>query len=62
MASKRRLRRKACDGKVRFVDVATAKKTRHYLKWDGKRINVYHCSFCHGYHIGHAPLKLVNGY
>ncbi len=55
MASKRRLRRKSCDGKVRHADAAggLAHIGRLARSGSGGSMNVYRCQFCKGYHIGH---------
>lgn len=57
MASKRRLRRKACDGKTKHISSRDAMDAIHSLKRSGKyntRMNVYKCKFCKKYHIGHT--------
>jgi hypothetical protein len=59
MSSKRALRRKACDGKVRHADAGgahTALKKLARAKPDhapGSAMGVYRCGFCGGWHIGH---------
>lgn len=50
MASKRRIRRKQCEGKVRFVADYRASEAAEY-----RGMGYYLCSFCGAYHIGHAP-------
>lgn len=58
MASKRRLRRKQCDGKRRFPDQGAAQwAATQYMRARGfgSMMTAYHCRFCNGYHIGHAP-------
>lgn len=56
MASKRRLRRKACTGKVRYE---TAQAAQHAATAACRRahawIVAYGCRFCGGHHIGHPP-------
>ena len=58
MASKRRIRRKACSSKVRHASRADALTAMHKViaagKKHGGRLNVYYCQFCGGYHFGHA--------
>lgn len=61
MSSKRRLRRKACDGKQRHESAAEGlqhiRELRRKDAVQGQhhgRINVYRCKFCKGYHVGHA--------
>lgn len=58
MTSKRRLRRRACTGKHRYPDEATARAAiwRQRRRWDGF-MRAYRCSFCGGWHIGHAPRR-----
>lgn len=57
MASKRHLRRKACEGKRRHPSVREAQHAvqvlyqRHVV--DGE-VQAYQCPFCGGYHVGHA--------
>lgn len=48
MASKRRLRRKSCTGKVRYLsqDLALAALSA---------MTPYRCQFCNGFHFGHPP-------
>lgn len=59
MASKRRIRRKACEGKARHLTAEHAmialRKTRQ------PDMNVYRCRFCGGYHIGHLPKWMRRG-
>lgn len=58
MASKRRIRRQACSGKQRFATSQEASDAMHALIRSGKQrrgwLNTYRCSFCKGYHYGHA--------
>jgi hypothetical protein len=53
VSSKRRLRRKACHGKVRYdarsTAAAAAKTTTGGRHW----LHAYHCPHCTGWHIGH---------
>ena len=63
MASKRRIRRRACGTKKRFgtQDDAMAEVRRRVAVTKGKmggKLAAYHCQFCHGYHIGHPPAKV----
>lgn len=56
MSSKRRLRRRSCEGKVRHESAAGANIARAKLaRRDDDRMNAYHCRFCGGWHVGHAP-------
>jgi len=61
MASKRRIKRKSCTGKVRHLSSDAARKAlRVTVRHDQvhQPMNVYRCQFCGGYHIGHR----ANGY
>lgn len=58
MASKRRLRRKACEGKRRYQSVADAQP--HITNLYRRRkaygtLQAYKCQFCGGYHVGRPP-------
>lgn len=57
MSSKRAIRRKSCKGKVRHVDATAAQAAIGGLnraKGYQGRLDVYRCSFCGGYHVGHG--------
>lgn len=53
MSSKRRLRRKSCDGKKKFATQTEAMKIVWKMKSDGEIVHTYKCQFCKGWHIGH---------
>ncbi|EAY0359032.1 hypothetical protein B2J38_16715 [Salmonella enterica] len=58
MASKRRLRRKQCSGKIRFASAEDAVRRIQILhrKYGHRgQLQAYHCPFCKGWHVGHAP-------
>jgi hypothetical protein len=60
MASKRAQRRKECLGKIRHVNALAAyAHIRALFRTKGYqgRLNAYHCRFCNGFHVGHAPRK-----
>jgi hypothetical protein len=67
MASKRKLRRKACDTKVTYADEATAQRAAIALRtannrgvkttWTNRRLGAYSCPHCRRWHVGHAPGK-----
>jgi len=60
VASKRRLRRKACDGKIRHEDRATADRHAAWACWKYKaKIAAYRCPHCGGYHVGHPPRRAL---
>lgn len=58
MSSKRRIRRKSCTGKQRFLSEAEARQAIKALTrskgWQGL-LTPYRCQFCNGFHFGHAP-------
>jgi len=54
MSSKRRIRRRACETKVRHLTHAAAMKHLRSLR-SPDPLNVYRCAFCKGFHVGHKP-------
>lgn len=63
MASKRRLRRRACGTKKKFVtqEAALIEIRRRISATKGAmggRLAAYHCTFCGQYHIGHPPANV----
>jgi hypothetical protein len=56
MSSKRRLRKIACEGKVRHRTMLAARVAAE--KTSGK-VNAYKCQFGSHYHVGHTPMKKV---
>jgi hypothetical protein len=58
MTSKRRLRRKSCENKIKY-NLRNAIKTKNRLLDSGETfITYYKCSFCKNYHIGHTNKKI----
>jgi hypothetical protein len=58
MASKRNVRKKSCDGKVRHLSRESAVTARrHVRKSSGEWLNEYKCKFCNGWHFGHPPWR-----
>jgi hypothetical protein len=56
MSSKRRLRRKSCEGKRRYPTIAEAQAYAQYVRRKkGQIVQAYYCRFCSGIHIGHPP-------
>lgn len=57
MSSKRAIRRRACDGKVRHETSWEARKAIRDLNrkrgYQGP-MNAYKCKFCGGFHVGHS--------
>jgi hypothetical protein len=56
MSSKRRVRAKSCEGKVRHATMAGAWIAAR--KTDGG-VRPYRCNFCGDYHCGHEPGKQI---
>ena len=58
MASKRRLRRRACEGKIRYASLVQARTAIYHQadKWRG-RMSAYKCPHCGHIHIGHTPRR-----
>jgi hypothetical protein len=61
MASKRNIRRHACEGKRRFATAESAYANCRVCNRrpvnKGDPMNVYRCSFCGGYHLGHPGMR-----
>lgn len=58
MGSKRRLRRKECEGKRRYAtqgEAHTAALAAQKSATGGRYIEPYQCPHCNGWHIGHRP-------
>ena len=55
MASKRRVRRQSCEGKLRYPTQDEARMASNRANSRTSWIMPYKCNFCGGYHIGHAP-------
>jgi hypothetical protein len=61
--SKRRLRRKSCEGKRRYA----TKQEAESAAWEaavrlGEWLHPYACRFCGRFHIGHPTKKARQGY
>lgn len=58
MASKRRIRRNKCEGKVchetRTDAISAAIALRKVERKPGWQAQAYHCKFCGGFHVGHG--------
>lgn len=54
MASKRRIRRNACGGKIQYQTVAEATAAKHrIIERHGDPMQSYRCKFCRQWHLGH---------
>lgn len=58
VASKRRIRRNKCEGKVRYPSmdeaIGAACALRRIEKKASWQAQAYRCSFCGGFHVGHG--------
>ncbi len=54
MASKRRLRRNACDGKKRHSNKDEALTAYRNVRRRHGRMRAYQCKWCNGWHLGHS--------
>jgi hypothetical protein len=63
MASKRRLRAKSCEGKMKHESMA---KAHVAAKHTGPDVHPYACRWCGKYHVGHpthqAKMRRQNGH
>lgn len=61
MASKRRIRNRACSRKKRHDTATAAKKEMNRLvrfrRIDDGVLHVYRCPWCSGWHVGHKPIQ-----
>lgn len=58
MASKRRLRRKGCTGKIRHpAESEAAIHAKSLSKAEGEKMAWYKCKFCKGWHVGHRAKR-----
>lgn len=60
MSSKRRFRRRSCEGKQRHDSYKQGKKHLQSLVLSNKAyglLNVYHCKFCKGWHVGRVDKR-----
>lgn len=62
MTSKRRLRRKECGKKRRFSTIDEAQDIANVAWARGIRIRAYACHWCNGFHVGHMPRRLREGF
>jgi len=54
MSSKRQLRRRGCDGKIRHETIQDGYAAQSgHCRTFGETLGVYFCRFCKGYHLGH---------
>lgn len=55
MASKRRLRRRSCESKIKHADQTAAVAHLRHL---GAQYKTYKCKFCGGWHVGRPNKKI----
>lgn len=56
MASKRRLRRRSCEGKRYHSDQTSA--VRHLISLRDSSQMTYKCQFCNGWHVGRPNRRI----
>lgn len=62
MASKRRLRRKGCEGKVQHASREDAQAHSNAMwRHAGGGTHIYHCKFGDHWHIGHPTSQQIQG-
>lgn len=62
MSSKRHVRRKQCDGKIRHASAQDAGYHRHLLNVkDPAPMSVYRCKFCGAFHVGRMSARRLQG-
>ncbi len=54
MASKRAIRRRACEGKQRYESRGEAANACYKPS-----LHPYQCTFCTGWHVGHRPRRRI---
>ena len=58
MSSKRAVRRKSCEGKVRHATKDAAHLSAMHTRARGWGfVGAYKCQFCSGWHVGHPSAK-----
>ena len=58
MASKRRIRRRACTGKVQHTKDSAFNAALSLRKRTSERVDAYPCEFGDHWHVGHRPKKV----
>jgi TnpA family transposase len=59
MSSKRHLRRIKCERKIRYRTAKQAMSAnRRFVDMGGDWLNVFPCSHCSGFHLGHRPARV----
>jgi len=60
VASKRHLRRRACEGKIKYLSVKEAYKIALQMNHRiyHERLSVYKCEHCNLFHLGRTPIKV----
>jgi hypothetical protein len=51
----------ACSGKVAFSSYAQAQRVAERGTRRGRSRQVYHCPFCHAFHLGRRPVNWRKG-
>ena len=59
VASRRRIRKRGCDNKVRYSTRGEATRVaKKMTSHTGEILVPYHCGFCSKWHIGHPPMRV----
>jgi hypothetical protein len=59
MSSKRQLRRKQCEGKIKYPNLPEAERAARAMSKAVKQgLSAYKCKFCGMFHMGHTPAKV----
>lgn len=61
MASKRRVRRRQCGGKIRHENEARAVAAMFNTRASDGALHVYRCGMCGGWHVGHKKQRNRRG-
>lgn len=59
MSSKRRIRRKACQGKIAYRTLEKAEIAAARLRAQDENVHGYQCPHCHQFHCGHLPARVA---
>jgi hypothetical protein len=61
MSSKRRLRRRSCEGKTPYATSRDAAFAAQRNKRPGEETSIYKCRWGHHWHWGHTPKRNLDG-
>lgn len=58
MSSKRRIRRRSCEGKKAYTREEAKDAAARVSRNSGEKLVSYRCQFCRRWHIGHPPIAI----